>query len=834
MGNIDAVGSAYSLFDYEIAHDLGGEEAYNNLNERAKARGIRLASDMVPNHTGIYSRWVIEHPEYFIQLDYPPFPNYRFTGENLSEDPNFQIRIEDGYYSHSDASVVFQRIDNRTGEVRYLYHGNDGTNMPWNDTAQLDMIKPEVREAVIQKIFDVARKFSIIRFDAAMTLAKKHFSRLWYPQPGTGGDIPTRSDFALTRDEFDARFPVEFWREVVDRINNEMPDTLLLAEAFWLMEGYFVRTLGMHRVYNSAFMHMMMKEENEKYRDLITNTLEFEPEILKRYVNFMSNPDEETSIKQFGTDDKYFGVAVMMVTLPGLPMFGHGQVEGYTEKYGMEYKRAYYDETPNGWLVDRHEREIFPLMRRRYLFSQVHNFWFYDFIDDSGNLNENVFAFTNTERGERVVIVYNNKYDRTSGRIKNSTSKLVDIGHGNKETQTRTLAEALSIRGDHKVFYTYRDHVSGLEYLVRGSDIHNGGFHFELDGFKYKILLDFNEVYDENGDYEKLFNTLNGTGLPSIHQAVTQLKMEPFHNRFENIIYNSGYDELQNEFIKNASKKKRGTASQLFADSLREFYEFVNPHYEGKLNSDKMIEDATLWLDAVKVLNRKKVMELTSAKGKKGAELLKTLTVWKKNNYKESLLILLIWIIVYQLRRNLDGESESAIDKFQLTLVIDKIMNNYVKEGDLGDIAILVKLLAKYHSDPFDLTKSKRGLFRKDDCESINKFLVKYKSQILTELLKDGDALSYLGANTYNNVLYYNKERFEKLINWFSTISILVYLKDNIDLSITNFIAKNVLISDCIKSLSIKSGYQLDLLRAEFEQNEKKVVKVNSRKGKRK
>ncbi|MCK7519199.1 MAG: hypothetical protein MZV64_16495 [Ignavibacteriales bacterium] len=38
----------------------------------------------------------------------------------------------------------------------------------------------------------------------------------------------------------------------------------MLAEAFWLMEGYFVRTLGMHRVYNSAFMHMMRNEEKRK------------------------------------------------------------------------------------------------------------------------------------------------------------------------------------------------------------------------------------------------------------------------------------------------------------------------------------------------------------------------------------------------------------------------------------------------------------------------------------------------------------------------------------------------------------------------------------------
>ena len=133
-------------------------------------------------------------------------------------------------------------------------------------------------------------------------------------------------DQDMTKKEFHQQMPVEFWREVVDRINNEMPQTLLLAEAFWLMEGYFVRTLGMHRAYNSAFMHMMMKEENSKYRELIYNNLEFEPEILTRYVNFMRNPDEETAIDQFGNGDKYFGVLTLMITLPRLPMFAHGQI----------------------------------------------------------------------------------------------------------------------------------------------------------------------------------------------------------------------------------------------------------------------------------------------------------------------------------------------------------------------------------------------------------------------------------------------------------------------------------------------------------------------------
>ena len=49
---------------------------------------------------------------------------------------------------------------------------------------------------------------------------------------------------------------------------------------------------------------------------------------------------ERTAVDQFGSGDKYVGVATLLATLPGLPMFGHGQVEGFGEKYGMEFRRA--------------------------------------------------------------------------------------------------------------------------------------------------------------------------------------------------------------------------------------------------------------------------------------------------------------------------------------------------------------------------------------------------------------------------------------------------------------------------------------------------------------
>ncbi len=532
-GNPDAIASAYSLFDYEVAADLGGWAALGSLRERALKRGIRLASDMVPNHTGIYSRWVVQHPHWFVQTDYPPFPTYQFNGEDLSHDRDVCIQIEDGYWTKSDAAVVFKHHDSRDGRTRYIYHGNDGTSIPWNDTAQLNYLIPEVREAVIQTILHVARNFPIIRFDAAMTLAKKHYQRLWYPVRGLGGGIPSRAEHGMSREEFDAVFPAEFWREVVDRVSAEVPDTLLLAEAFWLMEGYFVRTLGMHRVYNSAFMNMLKTEENAKYRQTIRNVLEFNPEVLKRFVNFMNNPDEKTAVEQFGTQGKYFGACVLLATMPGLPMFGHGQIEGYHEKYGMEYKRAYWDEAVDAGLVRGHEMWIFPLLRLRWLFSGSENFVLYDFHAGS-TVDENVFAYSNRVGEQRALVLYHNRHATTAGWIRESAAFAVKVDSGDTELQRTTLGVALSLNDDALVFHAFRDATSGLEYLRNGREMREKGLYAELGEYQFHVFMDFREISeDKDGNWGKLCAALNGRGVESLEDELKQLRYASLNKAFQ-------------------------------------------------------------------------------------------------------------------------------------------------------------------------------------------------------------------------------------------------------------------------------------------------------------
>ena len=423
-----------------------------------------------------------------------------------------------------------------SGEDRYVYHGNDGTSFPWNDTAQLDFLDPDVREQVIRTILDVARRFPIIRFDAAMVLAKKHIQRLWWPEPGGGAGIPSRAEHAMPKKEFDARMPAEFWREVVDRVAAEVPGTLLLAEAFWLLEGYFVRTLGMHRVYNSAFMHMLRDEDGAGYRKVIRETIEFDPEILKRYVNFMSNPDEKTALEQFGKGDKYFGVATMLATLPGLPMLGHGQVQGFGEKYGMEFQRATLDERPDPDLVARHEREIFPLLHRRAWFAEAHALPALRLRDRWRRVDEHVFAYSNGAGPERSLVVFHDRF-ALDPRVDPRLGGVRGQGAGRLEAARPPLAR----RGPRPAerpgaFVIFRDARTGLESLRSCREIWERGLRLSLDAYAAHVFWEFREVRDGSaGQWARLAARLAGAAVPSLDDALRELQLEPVHGPFRAI-----------------------------------------------------------------------------------------------------------------------------------------------------------------------------------------------------------------------------------------------------------------------------------------------------------
>jgi glycosidase len=746
-GNPDALASAYSLYSYDIAWEIGGNEALENLKARAGARGIRMASDMVPNHMAIDSQWVMEHPDWFLSLPHQPFPNASFDGPDLSDNPRVGIFLENGYYSKTEASVVFRRLDRETGENRFIYHGNDGTAIPWNDTAQLDYLKPEVREAVIQTILSIARQFPIIRFDAAMTLAKRHIHRLWFPAPGSGGDIPSRAGRGLTAEEFDALMPNEFWREVVSRVGEEVPDTLLLAEAFWMMEGFFVRTLGMHRVYNSAFMNMLRDEKNAEYRLTLKNTLEFDPDILGRFVNFMNNPDEKTAAEQFGKGDKYFGVCTLLATLPGLPMLGHGQIEGYTEKYGMEYPRAYWDEVPDAGFIEHHKTAIFPLLHKRYLFAGSENFTLYDFWNGDGAVDEDVFAYSNRAGNERALVVFNNRYGPASGWIKTSASFAQKNSDGSKTMSQRELAGALGLTNSKNSWTIFRENTSNLEYLRSSVELSQNGLFIDLGPYGHQVFFDWREVKDESGLYARLAGILQGSGVPNVERAVKELLLAPVHEPFRALCDEKLWADLLGVELAAPVEAEEATAASTMESAVLE-----------ESAPDAVVESMSV-AEALEELEERFAVFLSAAK------------LFEESKADEELIVATVRENVeIALESGLETDEKAQLIAYSLISELGALGGEtganvrsarYLDEWLLGEL--LEECLTAFDAatDSVPTMKLWLQLVRQEEARS--------PFALLTEVLASDDARAMLGINTFERVIYFHLDGWQKLesiLNW--------------------------------------------------------------------
>ncbi|NPV56541.1 MAG: alpha-amylase, partial [Anaerolineae bacterium] len=625
------------------------------------------------------------------------------------------------------------------------------------------------------------------------------------PEPGSGGDIPSRAEHGLTKQQFNAAMPVEFWREVVDRIAQEAPDTLLLAEAFWLMESYFVRTLGMHRVYNSAFMNLLRNEDNIRYRTLMKNTLEFDPEILKRYVNFMNNPDERTAVDQFGSGDKYFGICVLMSTLPGLPMFGHGQVEGFQEKYGMEFRKAYLDESVDTGLVERHQRQIFPLLHRRSIFAGVDNFLLFDLYTASGQVNEDVFAFSNGCGDHRSLVIYHNRYASTSGWLRYSAAYAVKEPSGDRRMVQRTIAEGLQVTTDADTFLIYKDQVSGLEFIRSCQEIIEEGWRIDLSAYETHVYLDFRQVQDDAWhNYKHLTDLLQGRGVPNIEAAKQELTLSPVIEPFRQICNLEYFDHLWQQSRTALSEAK-----------LEAILDEAEKKYAPFLDGIVQLSGHDHERHAVLANTRERLRNLLTIsgqkKGKKQAvsEYAKVLTdIQNKLADDRTTWLMMLGLIFTQEIGRLGGttdfkiQTQSWMVEWTLERILEETYAQFVGDGsEARQMAAKVELLTGVH----DWYKSAR---------------IQPLHTILKNWFQDINIQKWLGVNRYQDMLYYNEEAMQEFIGWMQLMAVF-YPASNLNrpdsITMETVIGASQVV-DQIKRLEIRAQFQvqkmLDLSRS--------------------
>jgi hypothetical protein len=517
----------------------------------------------------------------------------------------------------------------------------------------------------------------------------------------------------------------------------------------------------MHRVYNSAFMNMLRDEKNQEYRLVIKNTLEFDPEILKRYVNFMNNPDERTAIDQFGKDDKYFGVCTLLATMPGLPMFGHGQIEGYAEKYGMEFRRAYWEERPDSGLVDRHQREIFPLLRKRSLFAEVAQFYLYDFYSTDGHVNEDIFAYSNRRGDESALVIYHNRYADTAGWIKNSAAALEKTGNGDeRQLVSRSLSAGLGLDPGDDMYTIFRDQVTGFEYIRSNRVLTEQGLYLELGAYKRHVFMDFRQVRDnEWHQYAQLNQYLDGRGVASIEETMKEIVLQPVHFPFR---------ELTNPSMLQRLLDQRRFADQLEIDAdLLSEVEQKSIHLLTEISRITGVETHEGQIKQLAAQMRSNIASIlmlqdlrdTAAKSKsrnlKSAVRMSLSGLGSGDTDRVNWCILFGWAVTHNLGRIMDGagaahRSQAWIDEWLLgRILVSAYIDLGLSEQEARDAVKTIKILVRHHE--WYLAGSPRAT---------------RSSRILQGLLADEIVQSFLQVNRYQEILWFNQESFDELLTW--------------------------------------------------------------------
>lgn len=307
----DYAGSPFAINNYHVSEELGTEDEFRQLVERARAAGLKVILDFVPNHMGLDSAWLNEHPEFFIHrvLD---------EREAALADEELQSRYP-GYFVYRTPSYPQGGI--RVPKTILVAYGKDPYFYPWIDTAQLDYAVPGLRRKMIDILSRWAKVVDGVRCDMAMLALREQVKVHRHPD--------------MSWEAFNRLMPEEFWSEAIRSVRRVNPSFLFIAETYWSMEG-FLQQLGFDYTYNKPLYEAMCHAFHNGHAEGLLNFLRLlGTDFLKKGVHFLENHDEERAMNALG-EERQRAAATLMCTLPGIVLIHQGQMEGHRERLPVQ------------------------------------------------------------------------------------------------------------------------------------------------------------------------------------------------------------------------------------------------------------------------------------------------------------------------------------------------------------------------------------------------------------------------------------------------------------------------------------------------------------------
>jgi len=274
----DIESSPYSIFEYSVSPEFGGESALKRFRERLAEYNIKLILDFVPNHTALDSPWLSTHPEYYVQVS------------------------KDTYECSPD--LFFSPNENE-----FFAYGRDPYFPPWTDTAQLNYANPDFQTAMIATLKNIAEQCDGVRCDMAMLMLKEIYNSIWGQLTG--------------------EMRQEFWDKAIQEIKHQFPHFLFIAEAYWDKE-WELQQLGFDFIYDKRFYDRLKDGDIQGLKTHLNADMKFQ----QKLVRFIENHDEERAAVSMTKNHKV--AAMVTLTVPGMRLVHQGQLEGFKTKLPVQ------------------------------------------------------------------------------------------------------------------------------------------------------------------------------------------------------------------------------------------------------------------------------------------------------------------------------------------------------------------------------------------------------------------------------------------------------------------------------------------------------------------
>ena len=367
----------------------------------------------------------------------------------------------------------------------------------------------------------------------------------------------------------------------------------------------------------------------------------------------------------------------------------------------------------------------------------------------------------------------------------------------------RTLAEGLNIQAEPNGFILARDQASGLEYLFSSQDMKDKGIFLALNAYEYHVFLDFRAVRDDEwGSYRKLYEYLNGRGVPDVREALRELTLQPVLGPLREL-FNPGYFNY-------LSQQRLTAAGQVLPKHLL-------PEAQGKLDAllrgindlndlagdpAPILEQLSIELEAslkLRLIDERFPLPGSTAYHEALANILERLD---DDHFPEWV----AWISFLFLRNmgRLSGDAQPAavtrswIDEWQL--------GKSLHETALGlglDAPTASRVVAR-----LKLLSATQDAFNQCGKQPL--------AEMVQSWLADGEVRSFVGVNRYKDILWFNREAFEEWVGWVELMSAFDSLTDpNAGASL--FVERLLICQEMRKKLlkaARASGYQVEKLLA--------------------